>query len=155
MRIAHRHYTTDGMADQLDTRSAPRSRSGDARGRLADSIVTSSERSGSAHPYPWRSGASVLPAPPSVRGDHPITTFIDAVRVLTLDVDGGTATVPTEHPVLLSVDWLVAIVGMFAPLAVRSLRPGELTPMSPRPYLRPPWGHRHIGNRLAPCSGPA
>jgi len=50
----------------------------------------------------------------------PITTFIDAVRVLTLDVDGGTVTVPTEHPVLLSVAWLVAIVGVFAPLAVRS-----------------------------------
>jgi hypothetical protein len=29
-------------------------------------------------------------------------------------------TVPTEHPVLLSVAWLVAIVGVFAPLAVRS-----------------------------------
>jgi ABC transporter DrrB family efflux protein len=51
---------------------------------------------------------------------NPITNFIDAVRVLVLDVPAGTATVPTEHPVLLSLGWLVAIVAVFAPLAVRA-----------------------------------
>jgi ABC transporter DrrB family efflux protein len=51
---------------------------------------------------------------------NPITHFIDAVRVLTLDLPSGTATVPTQHPVLLSVGWLVLIVAVFAPLAVRS-----------------------------------
>jgi ABC-2 type transport system permease protein len=51
---------------------------------------------------------------------NPVTSFIDAVRVLTLDVEAGSATVPTEHPVLLSLGWLVVIVGVFAPLAVRS-----------------------------------
>ncbi len=51
---------------------------------------------------------------------NPITSFIDAVRVLTLDVEAGTPTVPTEHPVLVSLGWLVVIVAVFAPLAVRS-----------------------------------
>jgi ABC transporter DrrB family efflux protein len=51
---------------------------------------------------------------------NPITSFIDAVRVLTLDVEAGTRTVPTEHPVLLSMAWLVVIVAVFAPLAVRT-----------------------------------
>jgi ABC-2 type transport system permease protein len=53
---------------------------------------------------------------------NPITNFIDAVRVLTLDIQAGTPTVPTEHPVLLSVGWLVVIVAVFAPLAARSYR---------------------------------
>jgi ABC transporter DrrB family efflux protein len=51
---------------------------------------------------------------------NPITSFIDAVRVLTLDVEAGTPTVPTEHPVLVSLGWLVVIVAVFAPLAVRA-----------------------------------
>lgn len=43
--------------------------------------------------------------------------FIDAVHVLTLGVPAGTPTVPTEHPVLLWLGLLVAIVAVFAPLA--------------------------------------
>src|SRR5829696_6634937 len=45
---------------------------------------------------------------------NPITNFIDAVRVLTLDVEPGTPGVPTEHPIVLSVAWLVVVVAIFA-----------------------------------------
>jgi ABC-2 type transport system permease protein/oleandomycin transport system permease protein len=51
---------------------------------------------------------------------NPITHFIDAVRVLTLDLEAGTPTVPTERPVVLSMVWLVVILTVFIPLAVRA-----------------------------------
>jgi ABC transporter DrrB family efflux protein len=51
---------------------------------------------------------------------NPITSFIDAVRVLTLDVPTGTPTVPSQHPVLASIAWLTVIVALFATLAVRA-----------------------------------
>jgi ABC-type polysaccharide/polyol phosphate export permease len=51
---------------------------------------------------------------------NPITHFIDAIRVLTLDVPAGTGAVPTEHPVALSVTWLVVITGVFSWLARRA-----------------------------------
>jgi ABC transporter DrrB family efflux protein len=51
---------------------------------------------------------------------NPITHFIDAIRVLTLDVPAGTSAVPTEHPVALSVMWLVLITGVFSWLARRA-----------------------------------
>jgi ABC-2 type transport system permease protein len=51
---------------------------------------------------------------------NPITSFVDAVRVLMLDLQAGTPTVPTEHPVVLSVAWLVVILAVFVPPAVRA-----------------------------------
>lgn len=51
---------------------------------------------------------------------NPITNFIDAVRVLVLDLPAGTPTVPSHHPVLYSLVWLVVIVAVFAPLAIRA-----------------------------------
>jgi len=56
---------------------------------------------------------------------NPITHFIDAIRVLTLDVPGGTATVPTEHPVALSVAWLVVLTLTFSWLATRAFKRGR------------------------------
>jgi ABC transporter DrrB family efflux protein len=51
---------------------------------------------------------------------NPITHFVDATRVLTLHLEAGTATVPTQRPILLSLSWLAAIVAVFASLAVRA-----------------------------------
>jgi hypothetical protein len=48
----------------------------------------------------------------------PITQFIDAVRLFTLDVRGGSPTAPTEHPLLVVGRWLVVIVVVLARLAV-------------------------------------
>lgn len=56
---------------------------------------------------------------------NPITHFVDAVRVLTLDVPAGSAAVPTDHPVLFSAGWLVVIVLVFSSLAVHAYRRGS------------------------------
>jgi ABC transporter DrrB family efflux protein len=55
---------------------------------------------------------------------NPITHFVDAIRVLTLDVKAGTLTVPTEHPVLLSVGWLALLTLVFSWLANRAYARG-------------------------------
>lgn len=51
---------------------------------------------------------------------NPITSFIDAVRVLTLDLPTGTSAVPSTHPVAVSIAWLIVIVATSATLAVRA-----------------------------------
>jgi ABC transporter DrrB family efflux protein len=51
---------------------------------------------------------------------NPITHFVDAIRVLTLDVKAGTLTVPAQHPVALSVGWLALLTLVFSSLAARA-----------------------------------
>jgi len=57
---------------------------------------------------------------------NPITHFVDALRALTLagadGVSTGTDVIPTAAPVWLSLGWLVVILVIFAPLAVRLYR---------------------------------
>jgi hypothetical protein len=48
----------------------------------------------------------------------PITQFIDAVRLLTLAIRGGSPTAPTDHPLLVVGRWLVVIMVVLARLAV-------------------------------------
>jgi ABC-type polysaccharide/polyol phosphate export permease len=55
---------------------------------------------------------------------NPITHFVEAIRVLTLDVHNGTLTVPTTHPIQLSIIWLIAITAVFSWLAGRAFARG-------------------------------
>jgi ABC-2 type transport system permease protein len=55
---------------------------------------------------------------------NPITHFVDAIRVLTLDVRAGTLTVPTDDPVLLSVGWLALLTLIFSSLAALAYNRG-------------------------------
>jgi ABC-type polysaccharide/polyol phosphate export permease len=55
---------------------------------------------------------------------NPITQFAEAIRVLTLDVRSGTLTVPTAHPIQLSIIWVIAITVVFSWLADRAFARG-------------------------------
>lgn len=53
---------------------------------------------------------------------NPVTHFIDAIRLLTLEVPAGSDLVPTTSPIQWSVTWIALLTAVAAPLAVRTYR---------------------------------